>query len=167
MRTALLLLGLLSFGACQVRGQTGEPSSANAATAATSPTTTPAGGAPAATPDASPPAKLPTPTTEAECKSPACNGEWGRHGLSPKDSCLCRTKDGGKVCKDAADCQGECVLTEPPATEVVDKGPPQRGFFVGACSEFTTKFGCFARLGQGAGKAPVVLSDPPGKLCAD
>src|SRR5450759_4309113 len=46
---------------------------------------------------------MPSPSTLEECR--ACNGEWGRHGLAQKESCLCRTKDAGCLLytSDAAD----------------------------------------------------------------
>lgn len=159
-----LILGLLWLCACSRREQS--PDALTATATATSPTTSGATPTPPVTPDGD--ARKNPPTSEAECLSSSCNGKWARHGLAQNESCLCRTNDGGKACKDGAECQGECVLADPPATEVVDKGPPARGYFVGTCSPYTTTFGCHARLGQGVAKAgPVDLSEPPGKLCAD
>ena len=162
---AELVFAVLCLGACSRRESSGEPLAATATPAigAASPSASPVA-APSAHTSAQP--KTP-PTSEAACKS-QCNGEWGRHGLAPNDSCLCRTSDGGKRCRDGAECEGECTLADPPATEVVEKGPPARGHFVGTCSAFTTVFGCLRRLGRGQlAQGPVDLSDPPGKLCAD
>src|SRR5216110_3273672 len=78
------------------------------------------------------------PSTASECK--ACNGEWGVHGLVQVESCLCRTHDSGRRCRDGAECEGECIA-QPGAVEVVDPGPPRRGYFVGKCSEFDHLFG--------------------------
>jgi hypothetical protein len=87
--------------------------------------------------------------TEGECR--ACNGEWGVHGLLDKPSCLCRTHDVGKVCKDGGDCEGECVVDDmKPEVAVTDPGPPARGYFLGRCSAFDHFFGCRARLPAGA-----------------
>lgn len=98
-----------------------------------------------------------------------CNGEWGRHGIRQHVYCLCRTKDAGKDCEDAADCEGQCVLRDAELrTRVVDKGPPARGFFVGNCSEFATVLGCVRRILRGTRQqGPVNLDEPPLKLCAD
>ena len=113
-----------------------------------------------------PPRKRPSPPqTERDCK--ACNGEWGIHGLSQKPSCNCRTTDGGRRCKDGSECQGLCTAADDPEREVVERGPPARGFFVGRCSKFMSIFGCYRPIDDGAGAKPVDLTEPPQMLCAD
>src|SRR5687768_13454147 len=52
----------------------------------------------------------------------ACNGEWAKHGVAEEESCNCRTRDKGKVCRDGRDCSGECIV-DPALFEVVDPGP--------------------------------------------
>jgi len=82
-------------------------------------------------------------------------------------SCLCRTTDLGKDCRDKAECQGECLL-DPVRTDVVSKGPPATGYFIGKCSEFVTTFGCTRRIQEGTkGRGPVDLNDPPPAICLD
>lgn len=112
------------------------------------------------------PSPVATPPTPEACK--ACNGEWGIHGLAQKEGCLCRTKDAGKVCKSNRDCESQCVAKETPDTEIVDQGPPAKGFFLGQCHAFTTFFGCARLLRAGeVGTAPVSLAELPPKLCID
>src|ERR671938_616745 len=45
------------------------------------------------------------PTTKEGCD--ACQGKWGKHGLAEADSCICKTKDAGKVCRDGSECQAD------------------------------------------------------------
>lgn len=116
-------------------------------------------------------AVLQSPRTVDECR--ACNGDWGIHSLSDtisqSESCDCRTNDAGKRCTDGIDCQGMCVANaDNPAFDVVDVGPPARGFLVGRCSEFVTVFGCNALIDAGARDlGPVSVADPPAVLCVD
>jgi hypothetical protein len=106
------------------------------------------------------------PTSQEECR--ACNGAWGRHGLVQTEGCNCRTKDAGKICRHGSECESVCVAKETPDQEVVDKGPPARGFFLGQCAEFVTPFGCARIIDKsGDAKAPVLLDEPPMKLCVD
>jgi hypothetical protein len=82
-------------------------------------------------------------------------------------SCLCRTTDAGKDCRSKSECQGECLL-EPLRSEVVEKGPPARGYFIGKCAEFVTSFGCARRIqADTQSQGPVDLSEPPPQLCLD
>jgi|GEM_PF-7019293 len=108
----------------------------------------------------------PSATTQEQCR--ACNGVWGRHGLAQVEGCNCRTKDAGKVCRHGSECESVCVVSDTPEREVVDPGPPPRGFFVGRCAEFVTPFGCARTLGKTADpKALVPLDEPPMKVCVD
>jgi len=88
--------------------------------------------------------------------------------MAQKEACLCRTKDAGKTCKSKQDCESQCVAEDDPDTEVVDKGPPPKGFFLGKCHPYAKYFGC-ARLllDQVDGHKPVPLDEPPAKLCVD
>jgi hypothetical protein len=105
------------------------------------------------------------PGTASECRS--CNGEWGVHGLVQMESCLCRTRDAGRRCRDGVECEGECIA-QPGEVEVVDPGPPRRGYFVGRCSELDRMFGCFPLLMDGTvGHGPISLDEPPGDVCID
>jgi hypothetical protein len=103
--------------------------------------------------------------TEADCR--ACNGKWGVHGMMDEKSCLCPAKDAGKRCKDGLECEGECLVVEG-QTEVVDKGPPPRGFFVGKCSPYDKIFGCYKMLLDGAlAQGPTALDEPAQEICID
>jgi hypothetical protein len=98
----------------------------------------------------------------------ACRGIWDVHGISQEKSCDCRTHDGGKRCRDGAECEGMCVAADEPETEVVAAGPPPRGFFVGRCSDLVTVFGCIRLIDRGAvARGPGSLADPPPQLCVD
>ena len=106
------------------------------------------------------------PASPAECR--ACNGVWGRHGLAQTESCNCRTRDAGKVCRHGSECESACVAKEIPDQEVVEPGPPARGFFLGQCAEFVTPFGCARFIDKtGDPKALVPLDEPPMKICVD
>lgn len=107
------------------------------------------------------------PPTEDECR--ACRGVWGKHGIAETPSCNCRTNDGGKACRDGAECEGQCIAdADNPRHEVTDPGPPPRGYFLGRCSELASVFGCFRTIDRGAAaRGPVPAADPPGMICAD
>src|SRR5207342_1925941 len=110
-----------------------------------------------------PPPQVPPPTPEA-CR--ACRGDWGVHGLADKETCNCRTTDGGKRCRDGGECQGMCIAAETPEREVTALGPPPRGFFAGRCSELVTVFGCNRIIDRGAlARGPVPLAEPPMMIC--
>jgi hypothetical protein len=103
------------------------------------------------------------PTTEAGCR--ACNGEFGPHGIDPAPRCVCRTTDAGKKCRGKDDCQGECI-GDGREQEVMEKGPPPRGFRQGRCSEFMTTFGCHVFLPRKSAEL-VRLDVEPEQLCVD
>jgi hypothetical protein len=55
-----------------------------------------------------------------------------------------------------------------PEREVVEAGPPPRGFFVGHCSELVTVWGCNRLITRGTRAAgPVPLTDEPMMMCVD
>ncbi len=106
------------------------------------------------------------PDVEAEkAACEACNGEWGRHGLSPFESCNCRTSDFGKACQGSEQCEGQCLADGEPEQVVTDPGPPAKGYFVGQCSEFEVSYGCHQVLSYS--EDPVPLDEPPPMLCWD
>lgn len=108
----------------------------------------------------------PPPTTAAGCQ--ACNGVWGTHGIATVESCVCRTHDPGKRCRDGNECEGACVATADPEREITEAGPPPRGYFVGRCSELITVFGCNRFIDRGAvARGPVPLGEPPAQMCVD
>jgi hypothetical protein len=98
------------------------------------------------------------PTTREGCD--ACQGKWGRHGLADVESCICKTKDGGKECRDEADCEAQFV--------VVEKGSPPTGHWKGRCAEYATTFGCHRFVPKGASKRPPLPADDAAEqLCYD
>ena len=113
-----------------------------------------------------------SPTSATKAATPeachACNGVWGKHGLAQQEGCLCRTKDAGKTCKSKKDCESQCVAKDAPGTEIVEQGPPAKGFFLGQCHEFTPYFGCDRLLRDSAFTgSPVLLDDLPPTICID
>jgi hypothetical protein len=107
------------------------------------------------------------PATPEGCR--ACRGLWAVHGLDDKPSCNCRTADAGKRCRDGRDCQGMCIVSaDKPEVELLQAGPPARGFFVGHCSALVTVFGCNRLLERGASAAgPGPVAEPPPTICVD
>lgn len=106
------------------------------------------------------------PRTEEECR--ACNGAWGKHGLRQIAYCTCGTKDGDKRCRDGAECEGLCVAADEPEREIVQAGPPPRGYFVGKCSAYVKVFGCRRIIQRGAAAGlPHDFTTPPQKMCFD
>jgi hypothetical protein len=105
------------------------------------------------------------PASKTACD--ACGGKWARHGLAEVESCICKTKDGGKACTDGNDCQAHCVAKDADFV-VVQKGPPAKGHWKGKCSEYDTVFGCYRFVPKGASKKPPQLADDAAdQLCYD
>jgi hypothetical protein len=105
------------------------------------------------------------PQTKEACD--ACRGEWKRHGLADVEVCRCRTKDGGKTCRDGKECEGQCIAQDEDFV-VADKGPPPRGHYKGKCSEFDTTFGCMRVVPEGASKrGPLPADDAADNICID
>jgi hypothetical protein len=162
---AVLVLGIAvvcTGVGCRARSS---PSSNHASPQAAPPASQQRNPAPASVTRAPPP--TPPPATPDACR--ACGGEWAVHGLAVKPSCNCRTTDAGKKCRDGVDCQGMCIVNaKKPDVEVVQAGPPARGFFVGRCSQLVSVFGCNCVLERGASAAgPVPLDEPPPTICLD
>jgi hypothetical protein len=102
---------------------------------------------------------------EASCQA-KCNGEL-RKALKGRIVCVCRTKDAGRTCRDGNECEGEC-LADGARKEVTAEGPPQRGFFIGNCSEFKSAIGCYRVIPSGTLKhGPIPLDEPPPTICID
>jgi hypothetical protein len=123
--------------------------------------------APAAAP--APAAKAQTvrerPQSKADCD--AKGGVWGKRGLDNTEGCLWRMKDGGRACRDGADCEGECIADRK-TFEVVEKGPPPRGYFKGHCSEYDVTFGCYRPIAKGArAKGPLTEDEAAEEICVD
>jgi hypothetical protein len=73
----------------------------------------------------------------------ACEAEGGRlaAGMSGEGPCVFPTRDGGKPCRDTADCEFECWAT----TSVLPPGTLARG----TCAEWPIEFGCHDRVVKG------------------
>ena len=86
--------------------------------------------------------------TQASCR--ACNGEWGRFGITDEPRCLCRTHDAGRWCLDGEQCEGACLYDhriEVPVPPICQGGlctgvDVPDWVAVGRCSEFVAQFGC-------------------------
>jgi hypothetical protein len=127
-----------------------------------------------------PPPAMPAPTASAQVSAAApgeppktkegcdaCGGKWGRHGLADVEICICKTKDGGKECRDEADCEAQCVAGEKDFV-VEEKGPPPKGHWKGRCAEYATTFGCHRFVPKGASKRPPLpAEDAAEQLCFD
>jgi len=119
---------------------------------------------PAATPAAA--VKPPRPTTKAGCD--ACKGLWAVHGIAETESCICKTKDASKACRDGSECEGTCLVAEDAKFEVVVPGPPPRGFYTGKCSDYDATFGCHRSIANGTrAKGPAVAEEAVQHLCVD
>jgi hypothetical protein len=133
----------------------------------------PSAGGPKAAPSnptqAAPPAPTPVrtrPQTKQACD--ACGGLWDRHGIAETEGCICKTKDGGRACRDGAECEGQCLVGDDAKFEVAQPGPPARGFFVGRCSNYDTTFGCFRVIERGArAKGPQIEEEAAHHICVD
>jgi len=109
--------------------------------------------------------KRPRPQTKDACA--ACRGLWAVHGISEVESCICGTSDGGRSCRDGAECEGQCIADDG-KFEIVERGPPPRGFYVGRCSEYDTTFGCYRIIPHGArGRGPLPSDDAAEHICVD
>lgn len=74
----------------------------------------------------------------------AAGGEWARFGVHDHlcgiYSCAERTRDGGKSCRNRADCEHRCVTD---ATAVIGAEA------AGRCTAVKTSFGCFVHVDAG------------------
>jgi hypothetical protein len=124
--------------------------------------------APPSSPSATPAAavKPPRPTSKAGCD--ACKGLWARHGIADTESCICKTKDAGKACRDGSECEGTCLVGDDVKFEVTVPGPPPRGFFTGRCSDYDTAFGCHRMIPSGThANGPATEDEAAQRLCVD
>jgi len=79
------------------------------------------------------------PENQKECV--AKGGHWGSivlPGTPPR--CDLKATDGGKICNDSSQCQGECMAPE---------GEPEGTPLNGTCSEYILNFGCARRVEHG------------------
>jgi len=63
-------------------------------------------------------------------------GEWKRVGLAQSLACVHTYPDAGKTCKSSDECEGYCVIYDPPI-----RGQPLPG---GLCKGDNLPYGCFA-----------------------
>ena len=100
----------------------------------------------------------------AQAACVACQGTWGRWGISQREGCNCRTADGGRACEDGADCEAGCVMT---GWRTVSRGMVVA---VGRCAERRMNFGCRTLIEAGArARGPVPRGGRPVRstVCAD
>ena len=110
--------------------------------------------------------KPPRPTSKAGCD--ACKGLWAKHGIADTESCICKTKDAGKACRDGAECEGTCLVADDAKFEVAVPGPPPRGFFTGRCSDYDATFGCHRSIANGTrAHGPVAEDEAAQRMCVD
>jgi len=82
------------------------------------------------------------PTDRAGCE--ARGGRWGPAGLLPAPVCNLPTKDGGKPCRDRADCESDCIAE---LTEAEKKALPVET--TGKCAAWRRNPGCRAHVHDG------------------
>lgn len=182
MRPSLVALSLAAVIGCRSVPQIAASASSTAPPSAPPSAPTPAARAPSAPPPSAPPPSSPPPATASAGSRPptpkprpatkqacsACGGLWDRHGISEVESCVCKTKDGGRACRDGSDCEGQCLAGSDAAFEVLDRGPPPRGNYVGRCSDYDTTFGCIRVIPRGARARGAVPADLAAQdICVD
>ena len=87
--------------------------------------------------------------TENRTSCEAKGGIWGRLGLIGKEQCNEKTSDGGTVCQDSSECEGDCIaeLSEE-QKESLRKGTALK--VSGRCTERKLNFGCLPFVHQGS-----------------
>ena len=85
----------------------------------------------------------PSVTSETDCV--ALGGEWRLHGISVSEVCVVPTPDGGKACRDTADCRGTCQA--PLGTKAGQR-------VVGACATIFRP-ACSQRVSHGVAQARI------------
>jgi hypothetical protein len=81
------------------------------------------------------------PSDEASCTASA--GQWQRAGRGGGFHCILTYADGGKPCRDGAECQGDCRTD--PSVEF----PPAGSSATGLCQADSNRFGCHASISNG------------------
>jgi hypothetical protein len=95
----------------------------------------------------------------------ACRGTFGPQGIAQVEGCVCRTRDAGKSCHDADECEGDCIAEAP---EVITRSPVPLGRPIGTCSENVGDLGCVALVPHGASSEPPrPLPLPLHRVCRD
>lgn len=90
--------------------------------------------------------RLAVPREQAGCE--AAGGRWGPAGLFPAPICRVPTRDGGRVCADSGECEGECLAAPTPAErDRLRSGRPIAA--TGTCTPHVPVFGCQARVVEG------------------
>jgi hypothetical protein len=109
----------------------------------------------------------PPPRPESKEACNACGGLWGTQGIAEVESCICRTSDGGRECRDGAECDGVCLVDDRAQFEAVNTDPAL-GSFVGRCSDYDTLFGCYRILPVGSSeRAALPADDAADDICVD
>ncbi len=79
----------------------------------------------------------------AACK--ACNGTFGPQGISGRLGCNCRTRDGGKPCWGASECEAGCLAS------------PSHHGSPGQCAASTSRFGCRTWVNDGGSTSRICV----------
>ena len=98
-----------------------------------------------------------TPEVFSEADQTACTeagGLYQQAGMLGWYNCFAQYTDGGKVCSDASDCQGDCRSSE--ASNMAPDGTPEP--MTGQCTATSNPFGCYTVVSEGQGM---------GTLCVD
>lgn len=79
----------------------------------------------------------------------AAGGSWGRAGLFPTPLCRVPTRDGGRVCGDTGECEGECLAAlSPEQKQQLRAHRPVTT--LGTCTPRVPVFGCQAVVRMGS-----------------
>ena len=70
-------------------------------------------------------------------------GDYIRDGMLGWYQCVYRYADGGQVCSDSSECEGDCRATTP-----MGEAPPE-GYSTGTCQLTTSPFGCYGTVENG------------------
>lgn len=91
--------------------------------------------------------EIATPVERKACE--AAGGTVQRAGLRGWENCVIPFADGGKVCSDNSECQGQCRYT--------GDWPPT-GKVTGLCQKDNMPFGCYSEM-QGGKPTPMLCVD--------
>jgi hypothetical protein len=91
-----------------------------------------------------------TPEQIAESACAAEGGKMQRVGRMQSLQCVLQYSDAGQICRDGADCQGECRV---PGGVIVEDGRAVEG----QCTATSNRFGCYTRVENGRATAAICV----------
>ena len=89
---------------------------------------------------------LDIPHTQDACEK--AGGKWGRAGLFPRPTCKIATRDGGRICGDADECEGLCLAPLTPGQRDLLRKHVKLSI-LGKCTATMPVFGCMAIVNEG------------------